>query len=284
MTDFIEAVRQYPFMLNALLMGVLASVAGGVVGTFVVTRRITFIAGSIAHSVLGGMGAARYLSVVKGWEGLHPLMGAVAAALVAAAVIGLVSLRAKEREDTVIGAIWAVGMAVGLVFIAQTPGYSENLMSYLFGNILMVGTTELTLVAGLDLVVLAIAVIFQKQLTAVCFDEEFARVRGVNVEFFYLLLLILTGLTVVILVSVVGLVMVIAMLTLPVAVAGKLTHSLWKMMVAACLASMVFATSGLAISFSSNLPAGATIILVAGAAYLLVLVVLRVWRTARVGQ
>lgn len=268
--DFFQAVVQHSFMLNALLTGGLASIACGVVGTYVVSRRITYLAGSIAHSVLGGMGVARYLSIVKGWEWLHPLHGAIVAALFAAIVIGWVSLRAKEREDTLIGAIWAVGMAIGIIFIAKTPGYNEDLMSYLFGNILMVSGHDLVMIAVLDALVLLIAVLFYNQLLAVCFDEEFARLRGVRVGFFYLLLLCLTALTVVIMVEVVGIVMVIALLTLPAAVAGHFTRTIAQTMVLSSLLCVVFTTVGLALSFSPDLPAGATIILVSGAAYVLV--------------
>jgi zinc transport system permease protein len=270
MTEFINAVFNYTFMLYALLTGVLASIACGVVGTYVVARRITYIAGGIAHSTLGGMGLAYYLSVTHNLTWLQPLYGAVVAALASAITIALASLYFKEREDTVIGAIWAIGMAVGIIFIAKTPGYNENLMSYLFGNILMVSRGDLWLIAALDALVLLVGYLFHKQIAAVCFDEEFARVRGLNVQFFYLLLLCLTALTVVILTTVVGIVMVIAFLTLPVAVAGFFTGKLWQTMVLSTLFSILFMTFGLAISYSPDLPAGATIIILAGITYLAV--------------
>jgi len=270
MIDFIHAVAQHSFMRYALLTGILASIACGIVGTYVVTRRITYIAGSIAHCILGGMGAAYYLKRVHHWDWLDPLYGAIFAALLAAIIIGLVSLRAKQREDTVIGALWAIGMAVGILFIAKTPGYNENLMSYLFGNILMVSAKDLWLIAGLDGLVIALGLLFYNQFLAVCFDEEFARLRGVNVEFFYLLLLCLTALTVVLLVSVVGIVMVIALLTLPVAVAGNFAKRLWHMMAFATLFCITFTTGGLALSYGADLPTGATIILLAGAVYLVI--------------
>jgi zinc transport system permease protein len=266
---FLDAVIQFPFMQYALIAGLLASIACGVVGSFVVVRRISYIAGGIAHSVLGGMGVARYLQVVRGWDWCSPMLGAIIAALVAAFIIGFVSFRGKQREDTVIGAIWAIGMAVGILFISQTPGYGEDLMGYLFGNILMVGRSDLFVIAALDAIVLAVVIIFYKRMVAVCFDEEFARVRGLNVEFYYLLLLCLTALTVVLLVSVVGIIMVIALVTLPAAIAGRFTNSLWGMMIVAVLLSSVFTTLGLALSFGPNLPAGATIIVIAGIAYVL---------------
>lgn len=269
-SEFVEAVLTYPFMRYALLAGVLAGVACGVVGTYVVVRRITYIAGSISHSVLGGIGAALYLHKVLGWRFVNPLYGAVAAALAAAILIGFVSLHARQREDTVIGAVWAVGMATGLIFISKTPGYAENLMSYLFGNILMVSSDELWLILLLDVIVVLAVLLLHRRLQAVCFDEEFARVRGMNVEFYYLLLLCLTALTVVLLVSVVGVIMVIALLTLPVAVAEHFSKNLRSMMVLSVLFSIFFTTAGLAISYSPNLPAGATIIVLAGGVYLAV--------------
>ncbi|MEW6410993.1 MAG: metal ABC transporter permease [Candidatus Zixiibacteriota bacterium] len=268
MSDFIYAVLHHSFMFNALLTGVLASVACGVVGTYVVSRRITYIAGGIAHSVLGGLGFARYLATVYDWSWLSPLHGAIVAALLASMVIGWVSLKAREREDTVIGAIWAIGMAIGVIFISMTPGYNVDLMTYLFGNILLVTGHDLMLIAILDGVIVLTVALFYNKFLAVCFDEEFARIRGINTEFFYLLLLGLTGLTVVILVDVVGIVMVIALLTLPAAIAGHFTRTLWQTMWVATVLSILFTTFGLAISYSPDLPAGATIIIFAGIVYL----------------
>jgi zinc transport system permease protein len=269
--EFLDALLRYDFLQHALLAGILAGVACGVVGTYVVVRRISFIAGAIAHCVLGGLGAARYLQVVRGWDWLDPLHGAVVAALLAALVIGLVSLRVKEREDTIIGALWAVGMAVGILFIARTPGYNEDLMSYLFGNILLVRARDLWLMVGLDAMVVILGVALYAQLQAICFDEEFARLRGLNVELYYLVLLALTALTVVLLVSVVGLVLVIALLTLPVAIAAQFAGTIRGTMVLAAAFSVAFTTSGLALSYTPDLPAGATTIVLAGVAYLAVI-------------
>jgi zinc transport system permease protein len=268
MGEFLHALARYEFLQLALLAGVLTSIACGIIGTYVVVRRITYIAGGIAHCVLGGMGVARYFQVVNGWGWLQPLYGAIAAALVAAVIIGLVSLKAKEREDTVIGALWAIGMAAGVMFISKTPGYSQDLMSYLFGNILMVSRGDIWLIAALDAIVVAAGVLFFRQLEAVCFDEEFARLRGLNVEFYYLLLLCLAALTVVMLITVVGIVLVIALLTLPAAIAGHFSRRLWQMMALAILFSALLCSGGLALSYAPNLPTGATIVLLAGAAYL----------------
>ena len=272
MLEFIDALGRYAFLRNALLVGILASVSCGVVGTYVVARRITYIAGGISHFVLGGMGLVRYLSVVYGWDWLHPLHGAIVSALLAAVIIGLVSLRAKQREDTIIGALWAIGMAAGVLFVSRTPGYNEDLMSYLFGrNILLVSRGDLWLIVALDVLIVACGVLFYNQLLAVCFDEEFARLRNINVEAYYLLLLCLTALTVVLMVMVVGIVMTIALLTLPAAVAGFLSRTLWQMMALATLLCALFTVTGLALSYGPRLPAGATIVVIAGATYLIAL-------------
>lgn len=259
----------------ALATGVLASIACGIVGSYVVTRRITYIAGAISHCVLGGMGAARYLDVRYGWHEFTPLWGAVFASVISALIIGLVSLRAKEREDTVIGAIWAVGMATGVLFIAKTPGYDKDLMSYLFGNILMVSPDDLWLLAGLDLLIVAAGLLFYNKFLAVCFDEEFARLRGIAVEFYYLLLLCLIALTVVVLVKVVGIVLVIALLTLPAATAGQFARTLTRMMIGATLICMATTIGGLALSYGPDLPAGATMIVLSAAVYVLAILTSR---------
>ncbi|HSR36974.1 MAG TPA: metal ABC transporter permease [Desulfurivibrionaceae bacterium] len=270
--DFLNALADpaIPFLRHALLSGILASVAFGIIGTYVVARRITSIAGAISHCVLGGIGAGLYLEHAMGVTWFGPLSGAVVAALAAAIIIGLVSLHAQQREDTAIGALWSIGMAVGLLFIAKTPGYVDP-MSYLFGNILLISRSDLWLVLALDGVVTGVAALFYHQFLAVCFDEEYARLRGVRSDLFYLLLLCLTALTVVLLVRVVGIVMVIALLTLPAAVAGSFARNLSQMMVLATLCSMAFISSGLAVSYSYDLPSGPTIIVLAGMVYLLVL-------------
>ncbi len=270
LTDFI----QFSFLQHAFLSGLLASVVCGVIGTFVVVKRISYIAGGISHTVLGGMGAALYFQTTYQWQWFTPIYGALAAALASALVIGVVSLRARQREDTVIGALWAVGMATGILFISRTPGYNTDLMSYLFGNILLVSSDDLWLLVGLDVLVLGCVALFYRQFVAACFDEEFARLRGIKVELYYLFLLCLISLTVVLLVTVVGIVMVIAMLTLPTAIAGFLSKDLRQMMILSVLLSATFTSAGLAVSYSPNFPTGATTILIAGITYL-VFVILR---------
>lgn len=268
MFDFFAALAQQSFLQMALGAGLLASVGCGVAGTFVVVKRIGFLAGGIAHSVLAGMGAALYF-------GFAPTAGALGAAVGAALLIGWIRLRWHTQEDTLIGAVWAVGMAVGILFVSKTPGYATDLMSYLFGNILLVGSRDLWTMAAMDVVLLGMMALFYRQLLAVAFDEEFARLRGVPVSFFYLLLLCLVAVTVVLLIQVVGLILVIALLTLPAAMAGQHVYALSRMMILATLLGAVFTSTGLALSFEANLPAGPTIILLTGAAYVATTVITR---------
>ncbi len=277
--DFIEALLNphIPFLRYAFMVGLLASVAFGVIGSYVVVRRISYIAGAISHCVLGGIGVGLYLQKGVGWAWVDPLYGAVIAALAAAVIIGFVSIHASQREDTVIGALWAVGMAIGLLFIAKTPGYTDP-MSYLFGNILLVSQNDLRLVAGLDILIIGAGCLFYQRFLAVCFDEEYARIRGINATAYYLGLLCLTAITVVLLVRIVGIVMVVALLTLPAAIAGHFARVLWQMMLAASLLCAVFISSGLAISYTYDMPSGPVIIVIAGTVYLAVLLTRWVFR------
>ncbi|HIJ64503.1 MAG TPA: metal ABC transporter permease [Candidatus Hydrogenedentes bacterium] len=271
MAEFFNALvdPNLTFLRYAFLTGLLASIAFGVMGTYVVVRRISYIAGAIAHCALGGIGAALFLQTRFGWTWASPMLGATLAALAAAVIIGLVTLYAREREDTVIGALWAIGMAVGLLFLAKTSGYVDP-MVYLFGNILYISEYDLWVVLALDALVVGVGAFWYNKFLAVCFDEEFARLRGVRVGFYYLVLLCLTSLTVVMLVRVVGIVMVIALLTLPAAVAGQFARRLWHMMALSVLFCMAFTAAGIGLSYGPDLPSGPVIIVVAGAVYLAV--------------
>jgi zinc transport system permease protein len=260
--EFIEVLKNNGFMQNAFVIGLLASLACGVIGTYVVVKRIVFISGGISHTVLGGMGIAYFY-------GYDPMHGALVSALLAALIIGFVSLRYHQYEDTIIGALWAIGMAVGILFIYKTPGYNVDLMSYLFGNILLVERASVWQLAGLDALIIFLVLLFYKRFLAVCFDEEYSELQGVGVVSTYLLLLCLIALTVVILIQVVGIILVIALLTLPAATARYYARSLGKMMILASILGAVFTSSGLIVSYGPNLPAGATIIVIGGLAYLL---------------
>ncbi len=275
---FFQHLSQFTFLKLALAAGILASICCGVMGSYVVVRRRTYIVGAISHCLLAGMGAARYARAAWGWTHVTPLTGAVAAALLAAWIISLVGLYGQQREDTILSAVWAVGMAVGVSFICATPGYNEDLMSYLFGNILMVSERDLWLMAGLDAIIVIVVVLFYDRLLAISFHEETARLRGIRVGLFSTVLLVLTALTVVLLVQIVGIVMVIALLTLPAAAATQWAKRLWQVMVLGILASLFCTIGGLALSYGPELPAGATVVELAGATYLVSAISRRLWR------
>ena len=282
---------QFTFMRNALLAGVLVSISCGIVGTFVVVKRIVFISGGIAHAAYGGIGLGYYfrymlLPILLGGSaaaqdqrpGSWPLLGAVLFSLIAAVVMGLIQRKTRQRADTVIGVLWAIGMAIGIIFVDLTEGYKVDLMSYLFGSILAVERGELFTMLALDIVVVILVILFYKELLAVSFDETFATVENVPVDAIYVALLCVIALTVVMMMRVVGLIMVIAMLTMPAAIAGHFFREMNRMMVGASILGVVFTVVGLWLSYAWNLTSGASIILVSGVAYLLSLAVRPLWR------
>ncbi|GGP68928.1 metal ABC transporter permease [Shewanella saliphila] len=278
MSLFWEHLVNHTFLQYAIVGGLLASLACGVVGSFVVARRATYVAGAIAHCVLGGMGAARYMQRVHDIEWMTPLLGATVAAVIAALIVAAVTASGRQREDTVLSAIWAIGMAVGISFITATPGYYEDLMSYLFGNILMIGTADLQHMAVLDAVIVILMLLFYDKFLVISFQPELAKLRGIRVRAYHTLLLILISLTVVLLTQVVGLVMVIALLTLPAATALHFAQRLWIAMLIATSLCFLFTVSGIALSYGPELPAGATVIQVAGGTYLLAIASKWLWK------
>ncbi len=259
-------ILQFGFMRNALLAGILVSIACGIIGTFVVVKRIVFISGGIAHTAYGGIGLGYFF-------GFNPVLGAVLFSIAAALGMGAVQRKTHQRVDTIIGVIWAIGMAVGIIFVDLSEGYKVDLMSYLFGSILAVPSGDLWLMLVLDIIIIALVTLFYKELLAISFDEMFAMVENVPVDAIYMMLLCMIALTVVMMMRVVGLIMVIAMLTMPAAISGQFVKDMKKMMVMASILGMIFTTVGLFLSYSFNLTSGATIILVSGGAYLLSLVI-----------
>ncbi len=261
----VEAL-QYGFMRNALLAGVLVSIACGIIGSFVVIKRIVFISGGIAHAAYGGIGLGYYFKI-------DPVIGAIVFSVLSALGMGVVQRKTRQRADTIIGVMWAIGMALGIVFIDLSAGYKADLMSYLFGSILAVPSTDLLLMALLDGVIILLVVAFYKELLAISFDETFATLENVPVDALNMMLLCLIAFTVVMLMRVVGLIMVIAMLTVPAAISGEWVKDLKWMMVLSIILGILFTVTGLWLSYFWNLTSGATIILVSGAAYLLSLAV-----------
>lgn len=261
-----------PLLLTALIAAFAASIAGGVMGSYVVVKRIVSLSGSIAHSVLGGMGIFLFLKRTQGWSALTPLQGALLAGLLSAFLMGWVHLRYKEREDTLISAIWATGVSLGVLFIALTPGYNVDLLNFLFGNILWVNKQDLVLLFALDAAILLLVPLFYKRFLALCFDEEQALLQGLRIKSLYLILLSLVALATVLLIQVVGAILVITLLAIPASIAGSLNRTLWKMMLLATLLGALFCVLGLYLSYLLNWPPGATISLVAALFYAISLV------------
>ncbi len=257
---------EWAFLRFALLVGILISPALGVIGTLVVTRRISSLAGASAHAALGGFGLALFLQRACGLAFITATAGAMFGALAAALTVGVVSICAKEREDTVIGAVWAIGMSVGLLFLDHTPGYVDW-QSYLFGNILLLSKQDLILTILLDIAVLVPTVLFFPQLLAMLFDGTYAALRGVKNNLIYLVMLAMTALTIVLLINLVGIMLVIALLTLPAAAAGCCTSHLKSMMIVSGIFNALFVVAGLIASSIFSLPSGPTIVVIAGIVY-----------------
>ncbi len=263
----IEAL-QYEFMRNALYAALLVSVACGVVGTLVVVKRIVFISGGITHAAFGGLGLGYLL-------GVNPILTALPFSLLAAIGISLVPKRVQISEDTTIGIFWAVGMAVGILFVGLAPGYAPDLFSYLFGSILTVPAIDLLIMAFLDVLIIVIVTLFLRQFQAVSFDEEYSQISGLPTRFLNALILSLVALSVIVLIRVVGIILIMALLTIPTAIARRFSNRLTTIMVISSIVAAFFSLIGLWLSYVFNLPSGATIVLTLAAAFGVVLIMRR---------
>ena len=251
----IEAL-QFEFMQNALFAAFFASLICGVIGSFVVVNRLVFLAGGIAHAAYGGIGMAFFF-------GIPYIVGTLGFSVCAALIMTAVVLKAKSRADTFIGVLWAVGMAVGIILLDLTPGYNVNLMSFLFGSILAVPHSDIWWMLGLSIITIAGAGYFYRDMLAISYDDEFARLRGVPVNLLYFFFIGLIAVSIVIIIRVVGLILVIALLTIPPFIAEKYAGSLLMMMAISTGLAMLFNLSGLWLAYAFDLTSGATIILVA---------------------
>ncbi|MBN1647987.1 MAG: metal ABC transporter permease [Spirochaetales bacterium] len=269
MTDFINAVLNpnVPFIRYALIAGLLSSIPFGIIGSFVVVKRMTYIAGAISHTVLGGIGLALFVNAMLGSELVSPLGGALVFALASGIIISITLIRNTDRLDTIIGTVWAVGMSAGLIFFYLTPGYRDP-MSYLFGNILLVSKNNLLMIAILDIIITALSVFLFNQFLSVSFDAEFARTRGIKSALFEITLVLLIALTVILMINVVGIVMVIALLTIPAATAGLFGKRMKTTMIAAIAICAFTMTAGLVLSYSLKLPTGSVTVLLGGVLFL----------------
>ncbi|OPX35578.1 MAG: hypothetical protein B1H11_08905 [Desulfobacteraceae bacterium 4484_190.1] len=251
---------QFEFMRNALVAGVLVSICCGIIGTLVVVNRISFISGGIAHAAYGGIGLAFY-------TGISPTVGAAFFSVAVAMIMGVITLKNRQRADAVIGALWAIGMALGIILIDLTPGYNVDLMSYLFGSILTVPKSDVWLMFPFDFILIAVIVIFYKEFVAMSYDEEFAFVLGLPVKTLYFVMLGMMALSIVMIIKLVGLILVIALLTIPPSIAENYINSMAGMMALSSLLGIFFTVVGLWLSYNFNFTSGAAIIMVAGTAF-----------------
>ena len=253
---------QYQFMQRALIAAVLVSISCGVVGSYVVIKKIVSLSGAISHAAFGGVGLGYFL-------GVNPVLAAIPFSIISAISIGGVKQITNISEDTAIGILWSVGMAIGVIFINLTPGYAPDLFSYLFGSILTVSNTDLYIMFVLDLVIIAIVFLFRREFLAVSFDEEFSNVVGLHALLVYMLLLALVALSVVVLIKVVGVILIIALFTIPAAISKQYTYNLRNLMIIATILAIILTSLGLILSFIFNLASGATIVMVLASAFLI---------------
>lgn len=258
-----SALFTYQFLQNAFWAGLLSSLVCGIIGVIIVEKKLVMMSGGIAHTAYGGVGLGYLL-------GFEPIIGAFIFAVGAALGIGAIKRRTKSGSDVVIGLFWSMGMALGILFIGLMPGYPPDLSSYLFGSILSVTTSDLSLMLVLSVVVVFSVVTFFSHWKAYLFDDEFAGIIGLNINFLQNFLLILVAITIVVLIRVVGIILVIALLTAPAAIAGMFTDRLWKRMVYAVLLGVFFSLLGIWLSYELNIASGAAIVIISGLSYFLV--------------
>jgi zinc transport system permease protein len=263
-------VFQYEFMQRAFIAAVLVSVACGIVGTYVVIKRIVSLSGAISHAAFGGVGLGYFL-------GINPVLAAIPFSIISAIGIGAIRERVKVSEDTAIGILWSVGMALGVIFINLTPGYAPDLFSYLFGSILTIDNSDLYIMFILDLIIIATVFLFQREFLAISFDEEFSKVLGVPAEFIYMLLLSLVALSVVVLIKVVGVILIIALLSIPAAIGKQFTYNIKKVMVFSVIIGIILTIIGLLFSYIFNIASGATIVLTLAIAFIIFSLIKKYW-------
>ena len=258
------------FLKNAILAAFFSAIVCGLTGSFIVLKRISFLAGGLAHSILGGVGIAKYL-------GFSPVLGALISAGIFSFILAFSKVYYSQGLDIVVSSLWSMGMALGIIFIYLTPGYGTDLMTYLFGDILLVGKTDIQNLMFLDFIVIVVIFSFFRQFVALSFDENHIKIRGISQFFLYLVLFLTISSTIVVLMKVVGLILVIAMLTLPSAISSLFAKSVSNSILIALFLSLIFMFLGLYISFQWNLPSGAIIVLVSGVVYFLAIIVKKIF-------
>lgn len=249
MTDLLH----YTFFSNAVMAAVLTSISCGIIGTYIVSKRIVFISGGITHTSFGGIGLGHFL-------GINPILGAAVFSILAAFGIEYMSKKTEVREDSAIAILWSFGMAIGIIFIFLTPGYAPNLISYLFGSILTVSKTDIAFLITLTLIIIFFFTFFYKLVLYVSFDYEFAKTKNVPVELLNYFLLGLVALTIVLSIKVAGIILILSLLTIPQATANLFVKDFKSIVLLSIILGLFGSLSGLWVSYFFNIPSGASII------------------------
>lgn len=266
--EFLPALidPQMSFLRNALLVLIISSIPLGIIGTFVVSNRMSYIGGAISHSVLGGIGIALYLSKAYNMTFISTTLGGFVFSIISGLLIAILYLRGKERIDTSISIVWVIGMAIGLIFAYITPKFTD-VSSYLFGNILLLSKDDLVITLALSFLVVTISITFFNQLLLTSFDREFAKTRNINADLFLTMLILLTSITVFLIVKIMGIILSITFLTVPPAIGIMFSKNLKSAIVKSILISIILSLTGLWISYVLDIPTGTTIALIMGIFY-----------------
>ncbi len=259
----ILAIFEYQFFRHAIYAAVLTAILSAMVGTYIVTRRIVFIGGGITHASFGGIGMAYYL-------GMNPFLGAAVFGVLTALGIEYITQKGKVREDSAIAILWSLGMALGIIFVFMTPGYTPNLMTFLFGNILSVTRTDLLLMLIFCLLLTAFFVLFFRPILYTAFDPEFSRTKGIAVSFYRYLMSAIMALAIVMSIRTIGIILVLSMFTLPQITAMLFTRNFMHIIPLAALWGVIGAVAGLMAAYLVDIPAGASIIFFLTLQFLLV--------------
>ena len=255
----------YTFIQNALIAGILVSIITGIIGSLIVVNKMVFLSGGIAHSAYGGLGLSIYF-------GLPMLLSTSVFSILVTILIATLTYQKRENLDTIIGLTWAIGMSFGILLVDLTPGYNADLMSYLFGSILAVDNNDILFMSVLLGFIVLILLFFYRDILAVSYDSEYANLRGIKTRFFYTLILILSALTIVISIKIVGLILVIALLTIPIYIAQRFCNTLFTMMLTSGFFSILFTIFGLIVSYNYDLSSGPSIILVSSLSMFLIII------------
>ncbi|KNY29460.1 metal ABC transporter permease [Pseudobacteroides cellulosolvens] len=257
-----KSILEYGFIQNAFVASILSSIACGIIGTIIIEKKLVMMSGGIAHTAFGGVGMGYFLKI-------EPIIGALIFSLLSSLGIAKLHRKSNTQTDILMGLFWSVGMAAGILFIAFTPGYPPDMSSYLFGDILTVTRFDLLLMLILDNIVILLTVLLFNALRAYMFDEEFLKANGIKIQYFDYLVFAMIAVTVVLLIRVVGIILILALLTAPAAIAKLFTKDLKTIMILSCILGMVFSITGLWISYEMRIASGAAIIMVCGISYLI---------------